>query len=122
MFQAYPGGPLGIAILLLRGSAALTLLSRAGGAPEGNPVPAILCCGLAALFLLGIGTRTASALAAAGILITLRRAELTGLADDFAAVLAMAAIFLIGPGAFSADALRFGRTTLRAGGGPRTKV
>ena len=121
-FQAHPGGPIGAATLLLRGSAALTLFSRIGSATGEGPVLTPLTAGIAAALLVGIGTRTATALAVGILIATLHYGHPARLAGDLAAMLDMAAIFLIGPGAFSADALRFGRTTLRAGGSPRTKV
>ena len=121
-FQAHPGGPIGVATLLLRGSAALTLFSRIGSISGESPVLTPLTAGIAAALLVGIGTRMATALAVGTLIATLRYGHPASLASDLATMLGMAAIFLTGPGAFSADALRFGRTTLRAGGGPRTTV
>ena len=122
MFQAHPGGLVGVAILLLRGSAALTLLSMAGSAAEDGSISAAFSGIMAVALLIGIGTRPAAALAAAGAIVTLGAAAWADIAGHLAFALEASSILLTGPGAFSIDAVRFGRTTLRSDDEPPTKV
>jgi uncharacterized membrane protein YphA (DoxX/SURF4 family) len=121
-FEVHPGGPIGAAILLVRGSAALTLLSFAGVSAERSMVFSVLVCTVVAMLLLGIGTKFVTSVAAGGALVTAWESDWTSAAVHVALAIEVLAIFLTGPGAFSLDALRFGRTTLRIEDRSRPKV
>lgn len=108
----FPGRAVGGGLLLLRLSAALSLLSErdVGGARLW------LACLLATALILGLRTRLAAALNLGLALIVFP--DNGGLVIAFAHMLATAALVLAGPGAFSVDAMIFGRRTIRLPGKP----
>jgi len=111
-FFVYPGGFSGIALLLLRFSVALSLSSTAPG-PLGDHLWSALATGL---FILGLSfgfcTRISAFVAASIFLAQLGLGAGGAPTNLIADALAAAGLAMAGPGAFSFDALRFGRRTL----------
>lgn len=111
-FFVYPGGFSGVALMFLRLSVASSLSNLVLQPFESHLWPtlgiAVLILGLTA----GLYTRISACLAAAMFLAQLvlgsRMTPIALLADALAA----AGLTMSGPGAFSLDALRFGRRTL----------
>jgi hypothetical protein len=110
----FPSGAVGGGLLLLRLSAALSLLA-ASDLDAGGATPWI--AGLLAIALiLGLRTRLAAALCLGLALIAFP--DSGGLVVAIALILATAAVMLVGPGAYSIDAIVFGRRTIRLPGRP----
>ena len=111
-FFVYPSGLSGAALLFLRLSVALSL-SNMALAPLASPLS--LTLGLV-LFILGLSlglcTRIFACMGAAIFLAQLVLGASTTPTSLVADLLAAAGLAMAGPGAFSLDALRFGRRTL----------
>ncbi|WP_160328013.1 hypothetical protein [Sphingopyxis sp. H115] len=110
-FLQYPTGMVGLALVLLRLSAAATL---AGGAllaaPGDGQIAAFLLAGTLAL---GTFTRLAAAIGAIGMVAM--GVELEGVLGVSATLhaTAMVALSMLGAGGYSIDALLFGRRVIR---------
>ena len=109
----FPGGRAGIGLFLLRIDVTIPFIAIAlgGGA-------SMACCTLAAILIaalsLGIFTRAAALVAlGAGAVFHARAGTGAWLASDMLCALAVA---LLGPGAISIDAIRFGRRVISLGG------
>jgi uncharacterized membrane protein YphA (DoxX/SURF4 family) len=112
----YPDGAAGVALLLMRLSCALVgfpALARLWPAPDSWWMAAIASAAMALALLAGIATRAAALLLVAALaadLVTARgEIVLLVLASGGAA----GALVLLGPGAYSIDAHRFGRRVIR---------
>lgn len=109
LFSIYPAGLAGLALLLLRCSLALVFTSEF---LDLRSWPALVVNGLAIALLAGFATRALAALASIVGLLTLIAWDhpmailLLGRSID---ALALA---LIGPGAYSIDAVLYGRATI----------
>lgn len=114
---AFPAGPTGGGLLLLRASVALLLAAAAFEAPVLQGARALPVYALALAIGLGVSARIASTAGAAGLL-ALAIADRQPWPPTLGHVLAGAALAVLGPGAFSVDGFLFGRRTLRLGGGP----
>jgi putative oxidoreductase len=110
-FSAYPAGVAGLALLLLRCSAAAFLLSAFPSLLTAPPWPALVLCTIAVAIMLGTLTRIAASLCAAVAVIMLVMPGMRAIAG-VPSLLDAAALAMIGPGAFSIDARRFGRRTI----------
>jgi hypothetical protein len=107
-----PGGP-GLGLLLLRLTVALQLPCGAGAAGAALPGWQLALIGVLALLLvLGMLTPLAAALGALYQLAILGHAELAAAPALAIAILTAAALVLLGPGAYAADARLFGRRRL----------
>jgi uncharacterized membrane protein YphA (DoxX/SURF4 family) len=82
----------------------------------------VIACVVAGALFLGIGTRLATIVALGVSVLSLQDRGWASITTQGAFALELATLFLTGPGAFSVDALRFGRTTLRTRRDPTTKV
>jgi len=116
MISHYPDGSAGIALLLLRFSCALTgfpTLAHLWPAPAGGNA-ATIASGIMALALAsGFSTRITALLLGVALI-----ADLSITSGSFAPfLLALAGVagtlVLLGPGAYSLDALRYGRRVIR---------
>lgn len=117
----YPGHWAGLGLLLLRGTVGITTATQAWLSVASTntdllgaiPAAALVVCGVA--LTIGIFTRVSSALVGGGyalVLITLFDPPVLARLDGSAAPVCLAAavaLGLLGPGAFSIDARRFGR-------------
>lgn len=111
--QVYPSGTTGFAFLLVRVSAAAMLVR--GGlslASTGSFLPMIPLL-LASALVLGAGTRAVASVSMVYALATLDRRDAVGNLAYLSWAATALAIVLTGPGAFSIDALLFGRKTVR---------
>ena len=110
LFSTFPAGAPGIGLLLFRLALAATLLTHAPSfAANLQSLSVVACCGLAALLALGLLTPLAAmagALLAAACIATCTHHELT---RDLPQLLLMLSLALIGAGAYSIDALLYGR-------------
>ena len=114
MIMAYPGGVAGVAFLLMRGQAAL-IVGRLAFEAHGLDLPVRVLLGLLGVaFLLGFLTRAAAAIACVVLLATISNAR-TALACLMQA-LALLALAMVGPGAWSLDARLFGRRVIYSNG------
>jgi len=112
LFSVYPAGLAGVALLLFRCSLALVLTVSASEHIDLRFWPALLVHGLAVALIAGFATRTIAASASlVGIFLLV--------ADDRAISILLLgrsidalALALIGPGAYSVDAVLFGRSTI----------
>jgi len=110
---AFPAGVAGAALLLLRGSVVIFLIS-ASATPflaQGSAVFGLYV--LAAFLAGGLYARVAAGLVIGVPFFLGVRAGGTGFAPMLSHALAASALVVIGPGALSIDSLRFGRRTVR---------
>jgi hypothetical protein len=114
IFFAYPGGLAGLALLLLRASIVCWLAITPLPATSNNWITIVTC--LVALALsVGFSARAASGCFVIGLVVTGIVGQIT--LEAFAApALDSLALALIGPGAYSIDAMIFGRRTMRLPG------
>jgi hypothetical protein len=114
MIMAYPGGTAGVAFLLMRLHAAL-IVGRLAFAIHGLGLAGWILLGLLALtFLLGFLTRAAAAIAIIAVLAMIANAA--GGLSSLGQALALAALGMVGPGAYSLDARVFGRRVIYSNG------
>ena len=109
----FPDGRVGAGLLLLRLSAAISILASPALAAAGAPpwVATLFAIGL----ILGLWTTMVAVLCLGLLLFALAQgAAPTGAG---AQLLETAAILLLGAGAYSLDAIMFGRRTIILGGG-----
>jgi hypothetical protein len=110
LFSIFPSGWPGVALLLLRGSVALAVLLPAYSQRQALPSLALLALILlSAILCAGFLTPVVAVLAAAVHLVA---ALSLGMSNEGATVVAIVdalALALLGPGAYSIDARRFGR-------------
>lgn len=108
----FPQGGPGLALLLLRGSILASLMTTTAQHPEFASSP-WLAVGVATVSLcLAIGLLTpviSLALTIAAIAQMFAASHVTGSCTPFVLLLDAAALGLLGPGAYSVDAKRFGR-------------
>jgi hypothetical protein len=118
MLLRYPDGPTGLALLLLRVASGL-ILWPASAALWGNHanwwLTAIPAAVLLLALLAGLGTRIAAGLIILMLAIGLRTAQGETLFLLLASVGSVGALVLLGPGAYSIDARRFGRRVIQVG-------
>ncbi|HEY2050353.1 MAG TPA: hypothetical protein VGH03_13495 [Caulobacteraceae bacterium] len=113
--MAYPGGIAGAAFLLMRMHAAL-IVGRLAFEVHGLDLPVrVLLALVGVAFLLGFLTRVAVAIAVVVLLATISN-EVVVLLSRFGQVLALLALGLVGPGAYSVDARFFGRRVVYSSG------
>ena len=108
LFPGFPPGIAGFGLLLLRICAVTTLLLRALAASDAPGQQ--ICCGVfAAGLLVGSWTPIWGVLSL-GLLVGLAHAQVWPSSLQFwSDMVEIAAIVCLGPGAYSVDALRFGR-------------
>ena len=112
MFSAYPGGTPGAGLVLLRAAVILPLIDRIAGV---EPARDIFALGIAVTVLaIGLGAHARLAALLAGMLLAPSAWTNPQLLLD--QLLALGALAMLGPGAFSIDALRFGRRRIDLGG------
>jgi putative oxidoreductase len=114
MIMAYPGGIAGLAFLLMRVQAALIVGRLALEAHGPHLLVRVLLGLLGGAFLLGLLTRAAAAIACVALLATISNAA-AALACLMQA-LALSALAMVGPGAWSIDARLFGRRVIYSSG------
>ncbi len=112
MFFAFPRGVAGVALLLLRLSVVAFLV--AGPAMQGDfgPLWPPFLYILAILLVVGIWTRVAAVLCIAGAALVAWPLGSMAWLPFFIHALDAATLALIGPGAYSIDAISFGRRTM----------
>jgi putative oxidoreductase len=120
LFQAYPGGVSGVGFLLLRASAALLVISLAAGYAAGGAT-SFAVSALAGALIIGIGTRPVAIMSTVIAIATLFGVSWNTALIHLGLAAGCSALVLIGPGAYSLDALRFGRKTIHVtrGGTPK---
>ena len=111
-FFVYPGGLSGAALLFLRVSVALSLSAMALGPLASHVWPDVALSLLALILSFGFCTRISACAAAATFVAQLIVGPSLPLMPLVADALTAASLAMAGPGAFSLDALRFGRRTL----------
>ena len=106
----FPNGRVGVGLLLLRLSAAISFLATpiVSAAPSRPWVVALLAMGL----ILGLWTRIVAALCLGLLLLLFLLIKGAASMAGGAQLLEAAAIVLLGSGAYSTDALAFGRRTI----------
>jgi len=113
LFSTFPRGWPGIGLLLLRISVAGACLQAYSGWQIHRawkllaliPLSACLCAGVLTPILAGLGSALQLSVAAT---------QVDGIGLPATAIAASAALALLGPGAYSLDALRFGRRVILA--------
>lgn len=112
----YPDGVAGIGLLLMRVSYAVIAFSSLGGVWPGGGWLVVAPVGALALALVaGCGTRAAAFLLALALVAELFTARGQAALFLVASIVGVGALVLLGPGAYSADAHRFGRRVIRLG-------
>ena len=112
MLFAFPAGAAGTALLFLRGSVVFFLIAGPTALCNGNPWSVLISSFLA--ILIGVGFSTRIVAGATGLALAVAVWPL-GWAPPLLLIspaLDAGALALIGPGAFSIDALIFGRRTM----------
>jgi hypothetical protein len=118
MVMAYPAGAAGVAFLLLRAQAALIAVALA---LEDRGLPTLLrivLVVLACALTVGVMTRTAAVIAGAALL-GMAAWSAIGVVSAGEQILAMLALAVAGPGAYSIDARLFGRRVIISGAATR---
>jgi len=113
LFSAYPSGLAGAALLLFRCALALFVATAGTGIFSQLPRSAVILDLLALSLAIGFSTRLVAALAALAGIVILLCGSCAAPALLLSHALDAVALALIGPGAFSIDARRFGRSTIR---------
>lgn len=114
-FLVFPAGSTGVALLLIRASVSISLLFPPYGSIPPRSATAVACAVLAVAVGIGVFTRVVALVAAlVGLAVAAAAAGPPSLAFMTFA-LQSTALALIGPGAVSVDARRFGRKTLHLG-------
>jgi hypothetical protein len=116
MFFAFPGGLAGTALLLLRASLVLFLVSASAVQPFSGAWATAALYLLAITITAGFHTRIAAALSAVGLMLLVWPMGWIPPMPYLIHALDAVALALIGPGAFSIDALMFGRRTMHLPG------
>lgn len=114
IFFAFPNGLAGVALLLLRASIVLSLVTSP--IPLSQPWSTPFLHILAITIGTGVYTRTAAVLCAIGFALLIWPMHWLPPLPSLIHALDAAALALIGPGAFSIDALVFGRRTMHLRG------
>ena len=116
IFFAFPAGAAGVALILYRLSAAIWI----AGMGDRVTVYDVNLSALAYLasfgLLVGFPTRLIAAACAIAATIIAATAPIHAIACSAAFILSMMALALIGPGAYSVDAVLFGRRTVQLPG------
>ena len=112
-FSAFPDGLAGGALLLLRASLILSLADAQIAAPAADSRLVFLFYLFAAMIGAGLFARGAAILSVIGFAMLTNIANLAELPAFLVHGLDAAALALIGPGAYSLDAHRFGRQIFR---------
>jgi hypothetical protein len=111
LFSMFPAGVPGIALLLLRIGVSATIFAT--GWNSQVPVPVLLVLALHCLFLcLGIFTPLLAALGCAFELVTAAFTNYHSIVAVLSSSLDAAAVAMLGPGAYSLDARRFGHRVI----------
>jgi uncharacterized membrane protein YphA (DoxX/SURF4 family) len=119
MIMAYPGGIAGAAFLLMRMHAAL-IVGRLAFEVHGLDLLVRVLLALAgAALLLGFLTRVAVAIAAVVLVTTISNDAVV--LSRLGQVLALLALGMVGPGAYSVDARLFGRRVVYSNGPPAAR-
>jgi hypothetical protein len=112
LFSMFPAGLPGIALLLLRVGMAATIFATGWNYPA--PVPVLLVLALYCVFLgLGIFTPLLATLGCAFELVSGVFMNHQSIVAAFSSSLDAAALAMLGPGAYSLDAHRFGHRVIR---------
>lgn len=111
MSPSFPGGPAGAGLLFLRVSVAVSLLFITATPTTANWLQLAALAAAVAL-MLGVQARMIAALTLAAPVVVMSTSDGAGARVILHAINA-SALMLLGPGAFSADALLFGRRRLR---------
>jgi hypothetical protein len=110
LFSMFPAGLPGVALVLLRSSVALTILLQAYTQQEEPPIwLAVALFSLSVLLIVGFFTPILAMLAMSVQLLGILHGSLLMRALAGILLLNAAALALLGPGAYSHDARRFGR-------------
>jgi hypothetical protein len=113
LFSMFPSGAPGVALLLLRVGVATTIFTT--GWNSRIPIPLLLLLALHCLFLcLGIFTPILAALGCVFELVSAGFMNDQSIVAVFSPSLDAAAVAMLGPGAYSLDARRFGRRVIRS--------
>ena len=113
LFSMFPAGAPGVALLLLRVGVAATIFTT--GWNSRIPVPLLLLLVLHCLFLcLGIFTPILAALGCVFEFVSAGFMNDHSIVAVFSPSLDAAAVAMLGPGAYSIDARRFGRRVIRS--------
>jgi hypothetical protein len=112
IFFAFPAGLAGLALVLFRLSAALSIAAAAGKLPAQSFWQSSLLYLLSCGFVAGFPTRIISGFSALGAAICALTIGGFSISCSGAFILNMLALSLIGPGAYSIDAALFGRRTI----------
>ena len=112
LFSMFPTGAPGVALLLLRIGVAATIFATGWNSPV--PVPVLLVLVLHCVFLsLGIFTPLLAALGCVFELVTAVFMNHHSIVAVLSSSLDAAAVAMLGPGAYSLDARRFGHRVIR---------
>ena len=109
---AFPAGPAGLALLLLRASLVAFLVSMPLLRADLRGWPVVAIGAVAFALALGLRTRAAASLSGAVALAATFGSAPPELARYATAALAATALALLGPGALSVDSRLFGRRTV----------
>ena len=116
IFFAFPGGAAGVALILFRLSAAVAIAGAAGQHPMHDMKWTALAVALAIGLVAGFPTRLLALACAVLAAIVAWTLQIEPIAYSGAFILSMLGLALIGPGAYSVDAVLFGRRTVHLPG------